>query len=107
MRSEPLTASLCTSDEWRLLIVDGHNSHFSMGFMQFCESHQIELFYLPPHTTHILQPLAVGLLGPLQHNYSRGIEDPHLRKLVFNLAHAAEHAKTEGIIQRQRAQVLE
>ena len=76
MRSEPLTASLCPRNEWRLLIVDGHNSHFSsMEFMRLCESHRIELFWPPPHTTHILQPLDVGLFGPPQHHYRRGIED--------------------------------
>ena len=35
------------------------------------------------------------------------IAHPHLRKLVVNLAHVAEHGMTEGIIQRQRAQDLE
>lgn len=60
---------------WRLLIVDGHNSHFSTDFISFCEDHQIELFYIPPHTTHILQPLDVGLFGPLQHYYSKEVED--------------------------------
>ena len=35
------------------------------------------------------------------------IAHPHLRKLVVNLAHAAEHGMTEDIIQRQRAQDLE
>ena len=64
--------------EKRLLVVDGHNSHFSMEFLQFCSHNQIELFCLPPHTTHILQPLDVGLFGPLQKYYGRRVED-HLR----------------------------
>ena len=62
-------------DFWRLLIVDGHNSHFSTEFISFYEDHRIELFCIPPHTTHILQPLDVGLFGPLQYFYSKGVED--------------------------------
>ena len=65
-------------DEKRLLIVDGHNSHFSIDFLHFCETNQIELFCLPPHTTHILQPLDVGLFAPLQSYYGRRVEQ-HLR----------------------------
>ena len=65
-------------DEKHLLIVDGHNSHFSMDFPHFCSSNQIELFCLPPHTTHILQPLDVGLFAPLQPYYGHRVEE-HLR----------------------------
>ena len=62
-------------NEKRLLIVDGHNSHFSMDFLHFCQKNQIELFCLPPHTTHILQPLDVGLFVTLQSYYSRRVEE--------------------------------
>ena len=54
--------------------MDGHNSHFSAELIQYCEDHKIELFCIPPHTSHILQPLGVGLFGPLQRHYSKGIE---------------------------------
>ena len=60
---------------WVLLIVDGHTSHFSTEFIQQCESNFIELFCIPPHTTHILQPMDVGLFAPLQYHYARGIEE--------------------------------
>ena len=43
-----------------MLIVDGHVSHVSTEFIQFC---------LPAHSTHLLQPLDIGVFGPLQHNY--------------------------------------
>ena len=75
---DPITLRNCKEKDWRLLMVDGHNSHFSTEFIQYCESHQIELFCIPPHTTHILQPLDVGLFSPLQHHYSKGIEN-HMR----------------------------
>ena len=33
------------------------------------------LFFLPPHSMHLLQPLDVGLFGPLQHFYGIGIDE--------------------------------
>ena len=33
------------------------------------------MFCLSPHSTHLLQPLDVGLLGPLQHHYRKTVED--------------------------------
>lgn len=59
---------------WRLLIFDGHNSHFTFEFVHFCHNHRIEIFCLPAHTTHILQPLDVGCFGPLQNYYGKGVE---------------------------------
>ena len=33
------------------------------------------MFCLPPHTTHLLQPLGVELIGPLQHCHGIGIDE--------------------------------
>ncbi|KAF1996433.1 CENP-B protein, partial [Amniculicola lignicola CBS 123094] len=45
---------------------DGHGSHNTKQFAEFAEKHKIQLFTLPPHTTHILQPLNVGYFQPLK-----------------------------------------
>ena len=49
----------------RLLIVDGHSSHVNMKFIDLCDSLNIILLILPPHSTHRLQPLNIGLFKPL------------------------------------------
>jgi hypothetical protein len=54
----------------RLLIVDGHSSHVNMAFVDWADQHRIILLILPPHTTHRLQPLDVGLFQPLSTYYS-------------------------------------
>ena len=59
----------------RVLIVDGHDSHITIEFIRFCVKSSIRLYCLPPHTTHLLQPLDVGLFGPLQHAYSKAMDD--------------------------------
>ncbi len=58
----------------RLLIVDGHLSHVNMAFVNWADEHNIILLILPPHTTHRLQPLDVGLFQPLSTNYSRELD---------------------------------
>jgi len=54
--------------------VDGHYSHVTIEFMEYCEAHQILPYCLPPHSTHLLQPLDVGLFGPLEHYYSSAVD---------------------------------
>ncbi|KAH9226091.1 hypothetical protein K456DRAFT_1154499 [Colletotrichum gloeosporioides 23] len=44
-------------DQARLLILDGHGSHTTMDFMWECYTNSVHLLFLPPHTSHVLQPL--------------------------------------------------
>ena len=53
----------------RLLVFDGHGSHITYEFVEYCIQHNILLLCLPSHSTHLLQPLDVGLFGPYQHFY--------------------------------------
>jgi hypothetical protein len=55
---------------WRLLILDGHGSHVTREFIEFCDANRILLAILPPHSTHSLQPLDVVLFSPLSRNYT-------------------------------------
>ncbi|TKA61203.1 hypothetical protein B0A49_13293 [Cryomyces minteri] len=58
----------------RLLIVDGHNSHLNLRFIDYADRNRILLAILPPHSTHRLQPLDVGLFAPLATYYTQGID---------------------------------
>jgi hypothetical protein len=57
--------------EYRLLIVDGHLSHQTIEFVEYCEKQRIIPLCLPPHTTHILQPLDVGVFSALAKAYKQ------------------------------------
>ena len=50
----------------RLLIVDGHGSHVTAPFVRFCMEHNIIVVLLPPHSSHLTQPLDVGIFSPLK-----------------------------------------
>jgi hypothetical protein len=71
------TADL-TQEMSRLLILDGHSSHTSLEFIQYCEYHQIIPLCLPPHATHLLQPLDVSIFGPLGHQYKKLVRENSL-----------------------------
>jgi hypothetical protein len=58
----------------RLLIVDGHNSHVNMRFINYCDQNRIILAILSPHSTHRLQPLDVSVFRPLADYYSQEID---------------------------------
>lgn len=61
--------------KYRLLILDGHASHVSPPFVEYCAAHDIVPLCLPPHSTHELQPLDVGVFGPLAKAYRQLVSE--------------------------------
>jgi hypothetical protein len=55
---------------YQLLILDGHGSHLTMDFIEYCDRNRILLAVYPPHSTHTLQPLDVVMFKPLSSAYS-------------------------------------
>jgi hypothetical protein len=58
----------------RLLLLDRHRSHLTARFIAFCLDKNIDLVVLLLHTSHILQPLDVGVFSPLKQALSAEIE---------------------------------
>ena len=69
---EPHTASR-TLGRYRMLILDGHSSHATAEFDRFCTERNIIPLYMPPHSSHLLQPLDVGCFSPLKRLYGQRI----------------------------------
>jgi len=44
-------------------------------FVVYWEKNNILLYCLPAHSTHLLQPLDVKLAFPLQHHYSKAVDN--------------------------------
>lgn len=59
----------------RILILDNHGSHVTGQCIRYCIDNNIILIAFPPHCTHLLQPLDVGVFAPLQSYYSRFIHE--------------------------------
>ena len=73
----------------RLLIVDGHGSHQSFEFHQFCKEEKIIVLCMPSHSSHLLQPLDVVCFSLLKRAYGDEISalarysTKHIKKEAF------------------------
>jgi hypothetical protein len=85
---------------YRLLILDGHESHNSLEFQQYCKEAKIITLCMPPHSSHLLQPLDVGCFSPLKRAYGRQAEEMmrnginHMTKIEFLPAFQQAYYKT-------------
>ena len=83
-----------TAGVYRLLILDGHSSHATPEFDQYCTENKIITLCMPPHTSHLLQPLDVSCYSPLKRAYGREVEELarhgvyHIDKTDFLTAYA-------------------
>ncbi len=60
---------------WKILVMDGASSHVHEEFIRLYYSKNILPFRLPPHTTHLLQPLDVVCFQPLKHYYAEAVDN--------------------------------
>jgi len=58
-----------SSNQLILLIYDGHTSHNRPETIKWAREHEIVLFVLPAHSSHLLQPLDVAISGPFKKHY--------------------------------------
>lgn len=54
-----------------LLLQDGHGSHVSIALIELARANDIHLLCLPSHTSHILQPLDVGVFKSFKAHFSK------------------------------------
>jgi hypothetical protein len=54
--------------------MDGHSSHDIIEFYNHCSDHYIITLCMPPHSSHLLQPLDVDYFSPPKRACSIGIE---------------------------------
>ena len=89
--------------EYRLLICDGHDSHITGQYIGHCMDHDIILMILPPHSSHLTQPLDVGVFGPLKKYMSAEIEPlvrtgvNRIQKVEWLTAFVAAHDRALSI----------
>jgi hypothetical protein len=89
-----------TKGPYRLLILDGHRSHSTPEFDLFCKEHNIITLCMPPHSSHLLQPLDVGCFAVIKRYYGEEIENLirlgifHINKSDFLTAYIAARKRT-------------
>ena len=73
-----------------LLIEDGHSSHVSIELIELARENSVHILCLPSHTTHLLQPLDVGVFKSFKSHYNN-----ECRKYL--IAHPGRTIATENI----------
>ena len=58
-----------------VLIFDGHHSHISLELIELAKNNNIHLLCLPPHSTHLLQPLDVSVFGPVMSTWKEVLKE--------------------------------
>lgn len=58
-----------------LLLMDGHSSHFCPEMIRTAAAEGVLLFTLPPHTTHLCQPLDKGPFAPLKVEWRKTVHN--------------------------------
>lgn len=71
---EPVSKNYMTGAK-QLLILDGHSSHLTAEFDDFCKQHAIIYLCMPAHASQLLQPLDIGVFSPLKKSYGKLLED--------------------------------
>ncbi|XP_015435159.1 PREDICTED: uncharacterized protein LOC107190790 [Dufourea novaeangliae] len=70
-----LTHAKPSAEDPALLILDGHLSHTkNLGVILKARQHNATILCLPPHCTHKLQPLDVGVMYPLSVYHNQALE---------------------------------
>jgi hypothetical protein len=77
--------------EKTLILYDGHKSHILLTLTEWAQKNNVILFVLPPHSSHLTQPLDVGIFGPFKsmfrnecHTYMK--LNPGMSITKYNLA---------------------
>jgi hypothetical protein len=93
---EPATREIANRGIW-LLICNGHDSHITSDFILHCLQSDIILLLLPPHSSHLLQPLDVGFFRPLKKYMST-----ELQRIINTGIHRLEKAEWLVVYARAR-----
>lgn len=68
-----------------VLFVDGHKSHITLSLVTKAREKGIHLYCLPPHSTHIVQPLDVGVYGPVKQEWKRILKEYKTTNMAANV----------------------
>lgn len=68
-----------------VLFVDGHKSHLSLPLIRMAKEKGVHLYCLPLHCTHVLQPLDVGVYGPIKQEWKKILKEHKTLTMAENV----------------------
>jgi hypothetical protein len=88
---------------YRLLIMDGHGSHHTARLQAYCKEQSIITLCMPPHSSHLLQPLDVGCFSPLKRAYGAQVE----LKMRYGVNHITKEQFLEAYLIAHKQAITE
>ena len=89
-----------------IVVMDNFFAHINPDVLMSLVKDHVFVVLLPPHSSHLLQPLDVGIMGPFKHWLHKAMHDertrkdacnmsePDLIKLIFNRTILSRHTKS-------------
>ncbi|KAK3923478.1 Tigger transposable element-derived protein 1 [Frankliniella fusca] len=74
-----ITCTGASKENPKVLLLDNVESHFSTKTLDLARENGVVVFTFPPHCTHRLQPLDVGVFGPFKTYYDGAIHSYYQR----------------------------
>lgn len=65
----------CNRENKILLLMDNHESHTTLDAILYARENGVVLLSFPPHTSHKLQPLDIGVFGPFKSKCSVSLNE--------------------------------
>lgn len=56
-----------------LLLYDGHSTHITVKIIEHARANNTTIIKLPPHSSHLLQPLDLSVMKPMKDNWDRSL----------------------------------
>jgi hypothetical protein len=83
----------------RLLLVDGHSSHYTLEFLEHAHDNNVVVLCYPSHSTHVYQGLDVVIFSVLKRTWSDErdryeAKGPPVTKGNFMAIYARAHTRT-------------
>lgn len=85
------------------MLCDNHESHISIQALNLAKENSITILTFPPHSTHKLQPLDVGIFGPFQKYYDSAVDSwmmhhPGERFSIYEVAECVGKAHEKALV---------
>ena len=80
---------------YRLLVIDNYYSHWELSFIEYLDQYDIKVMALPPHMTHLMQPLDVSVFSAFKRGHQRTIANQlRYEKLSYGFIDFLDHFNT-------------
>ena len=68
-----------------VLFFDNHSSHVTLPLIRQAILNNVHIIFIPPHTSHVFQPLDVAAFKPFKSNWKKIVHDYYINNSLQNI----------------------